>query len=66
MEHKTNIVEAVNNENSNSLPQLPPLDEIIINLGFWVTMAQRASQVLVNQRFNNGVSESVEDKKSEV
>lgn len=66
MEQKTNIVEAVNNENSNFQPQLPPLEDIIINLGFWVTIAQRAGQVLVNQRFNNGVSESVEDKKSEV
>ena len=52
------------NQEINNQPENLPIEEIVINLGFWITMAVNASQRLVKERMGaNGVSEPEPDKK---
>ena len=49
----------------NPDPPLPPFEDIIVNLGFWIAMAQKASQMIVKNKLSKDVlSESDTDKKS--
>lgn len=42
--------------------ELPPLDDILINLGFWIDTAVRAGRVLITQKY--AMSKPEQDKES--